>query len=99
MRRFGTSSWAAGAAYVRQQLASWLYAAARADYFHETVPVGATPIFWAGARWVSSGTVTLDVRPAPTLSVRVEFRHDQAQAPLYGSTHQETFTIGAVAWF
>ena len=102
--RFGTSSWYAGAAYVRQQLAPWLYGAARADYFHETVPGGAAPIFWAGSRWVSSGTLTLDTRPAETVSVRVEFRHDQSQAPLFYSqrvmtTHQDTFTVGAVAWF
>ena len=97
---FGTSSWVAGAAYVRQQLAPWLYAAARADYFHETVPAGAAPIFWAGSRWVSSGTLTLDVRPEDTLSVRLEFRHDQSQRPLYDAhRHQDTLTVGAVAWF
>ena len=112
--RLGTSSWVAGAAYARQRLAPWLYAAARADYFHETVPTGAAPIFWAGSRWVSSGTLTLDTRPAETLSVRLEFRHDQAKAPLYfagrvaqdatgsfvpNATHQDTVTVGAVAWF
>lgn len=105
--RFGTSSWYTGAAYVRQQLAPWLFGAARADYFHETVPAGASPIFWAGSRWVSSGTLTLDTRPAETLSVRLEFRHDQSEAPLYFShvtmtpnaTHQDTVTVGAVAWF
>jgi len=112
--RFGTSSWLAGAAYVRQQLAPWLYGVARADYFRETVPAGAAPIFWAGSRWVSSETLTLDTRPADTLSVRIEFRHDQSEAPLYFShrvsqdemgnfvpnaTHQDTITVGAVAWF
>ena len=112
--RFGTSSWYAGVAYARLRIEPWLYAAARGDYFHETVPAGASPIFWAGSRWVTEGTLTLDARPADTISVRVEVRHDQAQAPLYfqgavatdpdgdfipDARSQNTVTVGAVAWF
>jgi hypothetical protein len=111
---FGTSSWYAGTAYARLHLRAWLYAAARGDYFHETVPAGASPIFWAGARWVAEGTLTLDARLADTLSVYIEYRHDQAQAPLYfqgdvvtdtdgdfipNARSQSTVTVGAVAWF
>jgi hypothetical protein len=111
---FGTSSWYAAAAYARWRVLPALYAAARGDYFHETVPAGASPIFWAGARWVTEGTLTLDAHPTDTLSVRLEYRHDQAQAPLYfqgdvataadgsyipNATQQDTLTVGAVAWF
>jgi len=117
--RFGTSGWIASAAYARYQLASWLYLAARGDYFHETIASNssgsASPIFWGGSRWISEGTLTLDARPAETLSVRLEYRHDQAQAPLFfegtvatdpstgdflpNAKHQDTITVGAVAWF
>jgi hypothetical protein len=33
--------------------------------------------------WVSSGTATIDVRPAEQLSIRAEYRHDVADTPLY----------------
>jgi hypothetical protein len=115
---FGTSGWAAGAAYARFQPEPWLYLAARADYFHEWIARDATgaaaPIFWGGVAWVASGTLTADTRPADNLSVRLEYRHDQAQAPLYfagqvptdalgtfipNASHQDTITVGVVGWF
>jgi hypothetical protein len=83
--RFGTSSWYAGALYARIKALRWLWLAARADYFHENEPTGATPIFWPlGTSWVTEGTVTLDFRPTPdNLSVRLEYRHDSADNDLY----------------
>src|SRR5262249_16521793 len=84
---FGTSAWAAGAASVRFHPWKRVYLAARVDYFYEWIAHNAngtaTPIFWAGANWVGSATATVDVRPFDNISVRLEYRHDQAQKPLY----------------
>jgi hypothetical protein len=84
---FGTSAWYAGAIYARFRMLSWLYLALRGDRFYEhqgTGPAGtAPPIFWAGAKWVTEGTATLDVQPVDHLIVRFEYRHDQAESPLY----------------
>jgi hypothetical protein len=115
---FGTSWWAAGALYARVKMASWLYVAARADRFREHAATNdagsATALFWPSA-WVSSGTLTLDTRPSPdNLSVRLEYRHDQADGATYfkgdvstdasgafinNARKQDTVTLGAVAWF
>jgi len=111
---FGTSSWAAGAVSFRVQPLSWMYLSARADAFYEHVPPGATPIFWGGSRWVASQTATIDVRPNANMSVRLEARHDQSEAPIFfagnvptdadgnyipNARSQTTLTLGAVAWF
>ena len=63
---------------------------------------------------MSSATATVDVRPWDDVSFRVEYRHDQAQAPLYfdgqvqvdamdnfvpNARGQDTITLGATAWF
>ena len=71
----------------RLKAADWLYVALRGDRFWENVAsraaASAAPIFWP-TKWVSSGTATLDVRPAPdNLSVRLEYRHDQADGDMY----------------
>ena len=111
---FGTSAWGAGAVSFRVQPLSWMYLSARADAFYENVPQGATPIFWGGSRWVASQTATVDVRPNANMSVRLEARHDQSEAPIYfagtvptdasgnyvpNAREQTTITLGAVAWF
>jgi hypothetical protein len=84
--RLGTSSWEAGAVYVRVQPASWLYLSGRADVFVEQVgtsPRGAaSSIFYPTGR-VVSGTLTADLRPHPQLSLRTEYRHDAATSPIY----------------
>ena len=36
--------------------------------FYENVPLGATPIFWGGSRWVGSETATIDMRPNANMS-------------------------------
>jgi hypothetical protein len=64
---------------------------------------------------MSSGTATLALQPIDGLSVRLEFRHDQAKdrvffggdvmgdgvmTPYVPSRRlQDTVTVGAVAWF
>ncbi|HTS80154.1 MAG TPA: outer membrane beta-barrel protein [Myxococcaceae bacterium] len=116
---FGTSAWAAGAVSVRFHPWKRVYLAARADYFYEWIAQNAngtaTPIFWAGSNWIGSATATVDVRPFKNnISVRLEYRHDQAQKPLYfqhgvtldaqgnyipNAKAQDTLTLGAVAWF
>jgi hypothetical protein len=84
----GTASWFAGAIYGRARALDWLFIALRGDRFWENVPqtpmVAASPLFWAGSNWVSSGTATVEVRPTvEQLSLRAEYRHDQSQAPIY----------------
>jgi hypothetical protein len=84
--RFGTSSWEAGALYAQARAASFLYLAARGDYFREhaaTSPEGtASHLFWPGD-WVASATGTVDVRPRDNISIRAEYRHDQGQVDMF----------------
>jgi hypothetical protein len=86
--RFGTSFWAAGAAYLSFRPHSVLRVSARADLFHESVAEGpsgrAAPIFWP-ASLVSSQTLTLDARPHANISFRLEYRHDHAAGAMYFS--------------
>jgi hypothetical protein len=85
--RIGTASWTSGAVYTRVKPAEFLAVALRGDRFHEHLATGggraSEPLFWGGVEWVSSFTATIDVRPHDNLSVRLEYRHDQADAPLY----------------
>lgn len=78
----GTAWWAAGALMGRQRLRSDLFLVLRGDLFRESVPSGGSAIFWP-APWVSSGTLTLDYRPHPRASLRLEARHDLAGAPAF----------------
>lgn len=83
--RFGMSAWYGGALYARLEPLPWLWIAARADALWDREPNGVTPVLWpTGTTWVTSGTVTLDFRPTPdNLSVRLEYRHDRADADIY----------------
>jgi hypothetical protein len=113
----GTSRWFGFALSGRYRAADWLYLALRGDYFRDkpgsTPAERASPIFWPGD-WVSSATATLDFRPADGLSVRLEYRHDQADVAMYfrprlgvdasgaavpNARSQDTITLGATAWF
>jgi len=114
----GTSSWVAAALYGKLALSDKLYAAVRGDYFYESVAQGngmtASAIFWP-TKWVTEGTATLAYQPADGLSVRLEYRHDQAQSDaFFGGTvtgdgvatpyafnrkTQDTATLGVTAWF
>jgi hypothetical protein len=88
--RFGVSDWLAGALYARVRAVSWLYFAARGDLFDEGVPSNAlgtaSHIFWP-VPWVSSTTLTADVRPVDHVSVRLEFRHDLADGEMFFADH------------
>lgn len=111
--RFGTSAWGAGALYARFSVRERFALALRGDLFYEHVPSSsrgrATPIFWP-VSWVSSATATLEYRPQSYLSLRLEYRRDQAADALYyrgavpvpglpNSRAQDTLTVGATAWF
>ncbi len=90
VNRFGTAAWAAGALYARVEATPWLFVALRGDRFHEHLASDSrgqvsSPIFWNGSKWVSSLTATLETKPHENLSVRLEFRHDQSQSPLFFS--------------
>jgi len=74
----------------------------------------AAPLFWP-ARWVSSATATVELRPQDNLSLRLEYRHDEAEAAMFfrgaietnprdgsalaNASRQDTLLLGAVAWF
>lgn len=103
---FGWHAWQAGALYARLDLVgqgrAWL--AARADLLREDRPQEAGPIFWP-TRWFGSGTLTLDLRPWPQekVALRLEYRRDQAQAPLFAAGSeadkaQDTVTLGLSVW-
>jgi len=114
----GTSSWVAAALYGKLALSGKFYAAVRGDYFYENVAQGngmtASAIFWP-TKWVAEGTATLAYQPADGLSIRLEYRHDQAQSDaFFGGTvtgdgvatpyafnrkTQDTATLGVTAWF
>lgn len=115
---FGTSSWEAGAVAARFHLAAPLYVAGRADAFFEQAAsdAGGTAarIFWP-ADWITSQTITLELRAADHLSTRLEYRHDLAGSDMFfggdvegdGTTTpfvadretQDTLTVGMTAWF
>ena len=86
--RIGTSRWIAGAFYTRIKPFDRVYVTVRGDRFHEHLATNdrgqsSSPIFWGGVEWVSSATATLDVRPHDQISMRLEYRHDVADTPLY----------------
>lgn len=84
--RYGTSTWEAAAIYARAQPVSWLYLAARQDIFAEQQGHNsqgtASWIFFPTGR-VNSTTFTIDGRPHDNVSVRLEYRRDQAASDIY----------------
>lgn len=118
--RMGTARWFGGALYARLQPIDHVFVAVRGDRFHEHLATDATgrassPLFWNGVEWVSSATATVEARPHPQLSVRLELRHDVADEPLFfrstvardaltqafvpNARTQDTLLLGATAWF
>lgn len=108
----GTSSWLAGAAYLRYAPSRQWAVAGRADVFHERAGQ-ASAMFWPTA-WLGSGTCTLTYAPTPHASLQLEVRRDQAEDPLFyrgdvatdatgmvvaNADEQTTITLGATAWF
>jgi len=110
----GTTGWVANALYVRVKLLDQLFIAVRGDVLREFLPQGASAIFFP-APWVSSGTATVDFRPVDRVSFRLEYRHDEAGAPIYfrgavqtdattlaflpNANRQDTLTAGITTWF
>ncbi len=114
----GLQTWQAGAVSTRVKVLDWLFVSARADLLREGGPENlealASPIFFP-APLVGSVTATVDVRPVAHLALRLEYRHDQASAPLYfggqvegdgqampyqpNRTSQDTLTLAAMGWF
>ena len=114
----GTSSWASAAVYGKLALSDKLYTAVRGDTFYESVPTSsgatASAIFWP-TKWVAEATATLAYQPVDGVSIRLEYRHDQADSDVFfgGSLSgdgvtapyvfnrksQDTATLGATAWF
>ena len=74
----------------------------------------AARIFWP-VEWVASQTATLEARALDHLSLRLEYRHDHAAGDMFfagrvrgdgvvqpfvtDARYQDTFTLGATAWF
>lgn len=121
---FGTSGWVATAAYARFRIIPEIFVAARGDVFLEGAARNAmgtaSTIFWparasGGEQWVSSATLTLELRPVAHILFRLEYRHDHAASELYfggdvptdpmtgaqlaNRAAQDTLTAGATAWF
>jgi Putative beta-barrel porin-2, OmpL-like. bbp2 len=113
----GTSWWVAVAGYAKLQITSRVYGAVRGDYFYskpgEENGIAASPIFFP-VRWLAEGTGTVAYQPLDRLSLRLEYRHDQAASDAYFGgtvatdpiTHafvpnresQDTLTLGVTGW-
>lgn len=93
---FGDAEWAAIAGYLKYDVRKNVFVAARGDFFHETRPDGAAPIFLpSGVEWVTSGTATISWRPTDGLDLRAEYRHDSASDDAYfGGTVLTDLTTG-----
>jgi hypothetical protein len=95
---FGSSYWAAGAVYARVRPLPWLYVSGRADLFYEEVADEganqAAAIFWPSP-WLTSQTLTADLRPAERVSLRLELRHDRADDPMFFRGAVATDSAGA----
>lgn len=121
---YGTSWWGAAAAYARFKATPWLSIALRGDRFYEKSASNsagtASSIFWPTKETgphggVTSGTFTLDARPADNISIRLEYRHDRGDANMYfkndvptdattgayvmNAKQQNTLLLGIVTWF
>lgn len=112
--RFGDDYFAGLALYARARLTRWLFAAVRADAVFERVPAGAAGIVLDGASALGSGTVTLDARPHPNVSLRLEYRHDESDGALFhrgavmqssdgawiaNARRQDTLLVGMTTWY
>ncbi len=80
---FGTSAYFATALAVRVAPSDWLALSARGDVFYEKVAEDddgrASAIFWP-VEWVSSATLSVELKPHAQTSFRIEYRHDQASS-------------------
>jgi hypothetical protein len=108
----GTDAWVGAAAAARLRLSPRLFAAARADFLFEDHPDDSSVLL--PVDWLASGALTLDARPVERASIRLEYRHDQADADLFfggdvmgdgvatpfvpNREAQDTVTLGFVTW-
>lgn len=96
--------WLATALDVEVRPASWLGLAARGDFFRDASPDGASPLYWAGAEWVSSVTTTARFTPSQSVDLYLEYRHDHAESAVFyegdvtdpSVRSQDTITVGVV---
>lgn len=84
--RLGLAGWAAGALFARFAIRPNLFVAARSDLVMEKAArrgsVTSGPMLFP-SRWLTSHALALDVRPLPTVSVRLEYRHDASADPIF----------------
>jgi hypothetical protein len=84
--RRGVHWFAAFVAWWRVKIQDWLYLAGRGERIWEDPSAdarGASERFLVPAKYVTSGTMTLDGRPTKGLSVRLEYRHDHARSAIF----------------
>jgi hypothetical protein len=108
--RFGFHWFAGAALFGRIHVLDPLWLALRTDRLWEDPAAnasGASRFILVPAKHVTSLTATLDYRPVKGLSIRLEGRHDAAQAALFfrgeadtpNTRRQTTALLGLVAWF
>jgi len=83
----GTAWWLAGSLGVRIQVAKWMYLSSIGTLLREQQAGNddsgfSSPVFYP-TPWMATATGTADFRPGDHLSLKLEYRHDQAGVPLY----------------
>lgn len=95
----GTDTWAGAALYAKYQATPSVELTGRVDGITESVPDGASGIFY-GIDRVLAATATVGYRPAPNALVRFELRHDNASDEILDDgANQTTATAALAAWF
>ncbi len=103
----GTTWWVGSSLYTAYKPFRWLWLAARGELFREEVAEEdgtVAPAVLTASPWLGSVTGTVDFKPAPNFSFRLEYRWEQATNDVFftadgvGST-QNTITAGTTAWF
>ena len=106
----GVAWYAAGSAYLRVAFSDYVAMALRGEIYGEQqaesdTGVRSSPLFLA-SDWVAAGSIALEVRPVPHSAVRLEYRHDQAEARIFfdenpttpTSKSQDAVTLGLTVW-
>jgi Putative beta-barrel porin-2, OmpL-like. bbp2 len=96
-------SWAGAAVATRFQVFEWLFVSPRVDVYGENRMsyVAATASSFREPSFTWTGTLTLDVRPYKTVSIRLEYRRDDEQTLHETGTAERienTLTLGVTAW-
>jgi hypothetical protein len=96
-RRPGTDAalWYAAGALARVQLAAPVALAARAELFEDR-----DGLISGTAQTLAEGTLTLEVKPAEHLTLKLEARHDRSSEDVFADHDTQTLlVVGAVAYF